>query len=73
MIDLPASSRTSRLFEFDDCVLDAGARELRRGGETVPLQPKAFDVLVYLIEARDRVVSKDELLEEDDLPEGYGG
>ena len=33
-------------------------------GELVEAQPKAFDLLVYLIEHRDRVVDKDELLEQ---------
>lgn len=37
-------------------------RLLLRGGDPLPLTPKAFDTLQYLIEHRDRVVSKDELL-----------
>jgi DNA-binding winged helix-turn-helix (wHTH) protein len=45
---------------FEQCVLDTKRRELRRGGEAV--QPQVFDLLVYLIENRDRVVSKDDLL-----------
>ena len=34
-----------------------------RGDVPIPLEPKAFDVLVHLIEHRDRVVTKDELLD----------
>src|SRR5690242_14583429 len=34
-----------------------------RDGTAIPLEPKAFDVLVHLIENRDRLVTKDELLE----------
>lgn len=47
---------------FEQCVLDTKRRELRRGGEAVAVQPQVFDLLVYLIENRDRVVSKDDLL-----------
>jgi TolB-like protein len=48
---------------FEKCVLDTDRRELRRGGSAVPVQPQVFDLLVYLIENRDRVVTKDDLLE----------
>ncbi len=51
------------LFCFSDFVLDPGRRELRRGAELVPVEPQVFDVLVYLIRNRDRVVSKDDLIE----------
>src|SRR5687767_12090980 len=34
-----------------------------RAGDPIPLEPKAFDLLVHLIEHRDRLVPKDELLE----------
>ncbi|MGZ4638438.1 MAG: alpha/beta fold hydrolase [Actinomycetes bacterium] len=37
--------------------------ELRRRGQRVPLEPQAFDVLVYLVSHRDRVVPKDELMD----------
>ncbi len=47
---------------FDNFALDCERRELRVGGTTVPIEPQVFDVLVYLIENRDRVVSKDDLL-----------
>lgn len=49
-------------YVFADHVLDVEQRQLRRGAETVALEPQVFDLLVYLIEKRDRVVSKDELL-----------
>lgn len=47
---------------FDQCVLDTERRELSRGRSPVSVQPQVFDLLVYLIENRDRVVSKDDLL-----------
>jgi pimeloyl-ACP methyl ester carboxylesterase/DNA-binding winged helix-turn-helix (wHTH) protein len=49
-------------FVFGDCSLDAGRRELRRGAALVELEPQVFDLLIYLIENRDRVVSKDDLI-----------
>jgi TolB-like protein/Tfp pilus assembly protein PilF len=50
------------LYCFEKCAIDTERRELRRGAELVPLEPKVFDLLVYLIEHRERVVSKDDLL-----------
>jgi TolB-like protein len=47
---------------FEECALDTDRRELRRGTEFVAIEPQVFDVLVYLIRHRDRVVSKDDLL-----------
>jgi DNA-binding winged helix-turn-helix (wHTH) protein/tetratricopeptide (TPR) repeat protein len=50
------------IFSFGEFELDLRLSVLRRGGETVRLQPKVFDTVRYLIEHRDRVVSKAELL-----------
>jgi TolB-like protein/cytochrome c-type biogenesis protein CcmH/NrfG len=49
-------------FLFSNYVLDVGLRELRRGGESVAVEPQVFDLLIYLVEHRDRVVSKDDLI-----------
>jgi DNA-binding winged helix-turn-helix (wHTH) protein len=51
-------------YRFGEIELDAGAYTLTRSGRALALQPKVFDVLRYLLEHRDRVVSKDELLRE---------
>jgi len=51
-------------FAFDGCELDADRLELRRDGEAVAVEPQVFDVLVHLLRHRDRVVSKEELLDE---------
>src|SRR3954447_23642532 len=59
--ELPAGDDRVRLC-FEKLVLDTDRRELRRGPASVPVQPQVFDLLVYLIENRDRVVSKDDLL-----------
>ncbi len=50
-------------FNFEDHVLDTALRELRRGGELVPMQPQVFDLLVHLLQHRDHVVSRDDLIE----------
>jgi len=50
------------LFLFENFALDCGRRELRLAGTIVPVEPQVFDILVYLIENRDRVVSKDDLI-----------
>jgi DNA-binding winged helix-turn-helix (wHTH) protein/pimeloyl-ACP methyl ester carboxylesterase len=44
-------------------VLDPVLFELRRDGRPVPMEPQAFDVLTYLVSHRDRVVSKQELMD----------
>lgn len=43
--------------------MDADVFELRRAGVVVPLEPQAFDVLRHLVDHRDRVVSKEELMD----------
>ena len=50
-------------YAFDDYILDAQRYELYRAGNPVPLRPKPFEVLAYLLAHRDRIVPKDELLE----------
>ncbi len=47
---------------FGECAIDPARRELCRAGETIHIEPQVFDLLLYLIENRERVVSKDELL-----------
>ena len=50
------------LFLFKDYALDTDRRELRSGGALIGIEPQVFDLLIYLIEKRDHVVSKDELI-----------
>jgi DNA-binding winged helix-turn-helix (wHTH) protein len=50
------------MFVFGDYSLDTGRRELRRGSALIAVEPQVFDLLVYLIENRERVVSKDDLI-----------
>ena len=49
-------------FEFGDHLLDTERRELRRRGEPIALEPQVFDLLVYLVQNRDRVVRRDDLV-----------
>lgn len=51
-------------YTLRDCEVHVASREVVRAGAPQPIEPRAFDVLVYLIEQRGRVVPKDELLRE---------
>lgn len=51
------------MFVFSRFELNVDAAELYKNGERLSIRPKCFDVLVYLIEHRGRVIAKEELLE----------
>src|SRR5918994_1187265 len=51
------------MFRFADHELDLRRHELRRRGEVVHIEPQVFDLLVFLLRNRDRIVSKDEILD----------
>ena len=55
------NDQKSEIYRFDECIVDADRRELTIGGEAVTTQPKAFELLLYLIRNRQRAVDKDEL------------
>jgi TolB-like protein/tetratricopeptide (TPR) repeat protein len=48
-------------FLFADYILDTDRRELCCSGALVPVEPQVFDLLTYLVQNRERVVSKDDL------------
>jgi DNA-binding winged helix-turn-helix (wHTH) protein/tetratricopeptide (TPR) repeat protein len=50
-----------RVYRFAGCELDVAARELRRDGKLVAVQPKVFELIAYLVEHRDRAVDKGEI------------
>ena len=50
-------------FVFGDHTLDGDRRELRFGAEPIAVEPQVFDLLIYLVQNRDRVVSKNDLIE----------
>ena len=50
-------------FRFVDFEINVARQELRRAGAIVHIEPQVFDLLVHLIRNRDRIVSKDELID----------
>jgi TolB-like protein len=50
------------IINFDEYEIDVERRELRRAEAPVHVEPQVFDLLVYLVQNRDRVVSKDDLI-----------
>src|SRR5688500_18777292 len=55
-------SLSPRIYRFNDFELDALKRQLLRRGQPVTLQPKAFDLLLVLVENGERLMTRDELL-----------
>ena len=49
-------------FVFAGCVLDGDKREFTRHSEPIAMEPQVFDLLLYLLQNRDRVVSRDDLI-----------
>jgi hypothetical protein len=52
----------ARIYEFGQFRLDPAERLLVRGGQPVALTPKAFDLLVYLVEHHHRLAEKQALM-----------
>ena len=50
------------VYFFEEYALDTDRRELRRGDDLLPVEPKVFDLLAHLIGKRDQVVSKEDLI-----------
>jgi len=51
------------IYLFDQFSIDTGQYQLSRDGKPVPVEPLVFDLMIYLIENCERVVGRDELLE----------
>jgi len=49
-------------FFFSDHTLDTDTRELRRGDVVIAVQPQVFDLIAFLVQNRERVIGKEELL-----------
>jgi len=49
-------------YRFGSCLLDPDRRELRREGKVISIEPQVFDLLVFLIRNRDRVLAKDDII-----------
>ncbi len=50
-------------YRFEQCEVDPAGYRLLVRGEPVAIEPRVFELVIYLIEHRDRVISKDELLD----------
>src|SRR5256714_919864 len=50
-------------FFFSNQILNTDTRELSRSDMPISLEPQVFDLVVHLMENRDRVVSKEELID----------
>jgi len=57
------SQQTKEIYEFGPFQLDVQEALLQRGGRTVPLTPKAFDLLLALIKQHGQLLAKEELFE----------
>src|ERR1700750_3210890 len=66
MVDLGTQNDTlladGRAFHFNQFVLQSRKRELTLDGSPVALTPKAFDVLLFLVQHPNRLITKEELL-----------
>ena len=51
----------NEIYRFGAFTVDVARRELRSGGDEVEVQPRVFDLLVFLLENHERAVDKDEL------------
>ena len=49
------------IYHFGECTFDTSLYSVQRGGQSIRLRPKVFRVCLYLLEHRDRVVSREEL------------
>lgn len=63
MMEIDRRGMQEGRLRFGECELHVAGRELVLRGQVQQLEPKPFEVLVYLLRNRDRVVSKDELLD----------
>ena len=61
---LDASEQNVFMLRFGRGAIDVASRTVEFEGSAQHLEPQAFDVLAYLVEHRDRVVPKEELLDE---------
>ena len=61
--DEAASRANSAAFRFGDFEIDVARNELRCGSKILPIEPQVFDLLVHLIRNRNRIVSREELID----------
>ena len=61
--DMTSPPADGVIYAFGDYELDTRLHELRRAGDRLHVEPQVFDVLAHLFASRDRLVTKDELLD----------
>jgi adenylate cyclase len=61
--DQPAEDTSARVIDFGPFRLNPAARTLSSHGKPVAISSRAFDILQLLVELRDRVVAKDEIMD----------
>jgi TolB-like protein/Tfp pilus assembly protein PilF len=61
---MTTSESGQSIYHFDEFQLNAAARMLLRDGQALPLTPRVFDTLCYLVKHHGRVIGKDELMRE---------
>jgi Tol biopolymer transport system component/DNA-binding winged helix-turn-helix (wHTH) protein len=59
-----SSSKFNSAYRFDDIVVDCDGLCLEKGGQKRKITPRAFDVLVYLVQHPGRIIEKQELFDE---------
>jgi eukaryotic-like serine/threonine-protein kinase len=62
-LNSPKSAFSAAVYRFEEYELDCVQWQLTWRNENIPIQRKSFDLLVYLLKERPRVVGKDEILE----------
>jgi DNA-binding winged helix-turn-helix (wHTH) protein/tetratricopeptide (TPR) repeat protein len=63
-LTMPEARVAARYYRFGDFSVDAAKRLLTRRGSRIPVTPKAFDVLLLLVQRHGEIVSKDALIRE---------
>lgn len=53
-----------KVYEFGSFRLEAGERRLMHAGQPIPLKPKIFDLLLFMVERRGQLIVKEELMKE---------
>ena len=65
LLKAPMNQSQLEIYEFDQFRVDVAKRSLTKGGgEQIPLTPKVFDTLLYLVRHNRKVIEKDELMRE---------
>src|ERR1700683_5341528 len=56
-------SNLANRYRFDDVQIDGQSFRLLKAGKVVPIEPKALNLLIFLVESRGRLVERRELID----------